>query len=308
MNTLLLPIIHDSEILFRPFIHHKLSLQGRIVFLPASLPLREKGIPHPQAVLQYKAHTSHRPALIITEPLALTPAPTPAPMPAFYNGAGLREWKRICRAVHTEHCKFAPQLFLAAEPEACHNISNATMAQAKNAYARAAAQAYAIGADALVLHAGKGSLIHQFLRADSNTRTDEYGGDPARRARFAGECILAIRKNTARHFPIIIALSQWDAADSPPLAATPHELEELLQALSTAGVDAFLCHTPAFTRPAFPGNPLTFAAWVRLLSHKPTIAELTGPLSSSSEFADILRLIHSGKIDLIAHRPVPTTP
>jgi hypothetical protein len=92
------------------------------------------------------------------------------------------------------------------------------------------------------------------------------------------------------------------------LAATPHELEELLQALCTAGVDAFLCHTPALTRPAFPGNPLTFAAWVRLLSHKPTIAELTGQLSSSSEFADILRLIHSGKIDLIAHRPVPTTP
>ena len=307
MNTLLLPIIHDSEILFRPFIHPKLSLHGRIVFLPTALPLREKGIPHPQAVLQYKAHTSHRPALIISEPLALAPSATAATMPAFYNGAALREWKRICRAVHTEHCKFAPQLFLAAEPEACHNISKTTLAQARNTYASAAAQTYAIGADALVLHAGYGSILHQFLREDSNTRTDEYGGDPTRRARFVCECIHAIRKNTARSFPIIIALSQWDTVDSSPLAATPHELEELLHALCAAGADAFLCNTQNVNRPAFYGNQLTFAAWVRLLTHKPTIAELPLSAATAPEFTDILRLIHSEKIDLIAHRP-PTAP
>lgn len=311
MNTLLLPIIHDAEILFRPFVHPKLSLHGRLVCLPGAIPLQPRGIPYAHTPRLYREYTAQRPALIISEPLAITPTAA-STMPAFYSGAALREWKRICQAVHAEHCKFAPLLFSAALQQPCHHISSSNLTEIKTTYARAAAQSQSIGADAVVLHAGAGSILHQFLRAESNNRTDEYGGDPTRRARFVCECIHAIRKSTARHFPIMIALAQWDSPGATPLAASPHELEELLHPLCEAGVDAFLCTSQNGNRPAFTGSPLSFASWVRLLTHKLTIAEISTalPLTTppSAEFAHILRLLHTGQMDLIAHRPVPATP
>ena len=42
------------------------------------------------------------------------------------------------------------------------------------------------------IHAANGYLVHQFLAPGSNERTDEYGGSPANRARFAIEVTRAV--------------------------------------------------------------------------------------------------------------------
>jgi len=46
--------------------------------------------------------------------------------------------------------------------------------------------------DGVEVHAANGYLIHQFLAPGSNTRTDEYGGSPEARARFAVEVTRAV--------------------------------------------------------------------------------------------------------------------
>lgn len=52
-------------------------------------------------------------------------------------------------------------------------------------YAQAARNAIAAGFDGVEVHGANGYLINQFLDPGSNLRNDEYGGNPARRNRFA---------------------------------------------------------------------------------------------------------------------------
>lgn len=51
-------------------------------------------------------------------------------------------------------------------------------------YRQAAINAMAAGFDGVEIHAANGYLLDQFLRSTSNTRTDVYGGDIARRAKL----------------------------------------------------------------------------------------------------------------------------
>ena len=59
-------------------------------------------------------------------------------------------------------------------------------------YVHAARSAVEAGLDGVEVHAANGYLIHQFLAPGSNERTDEYGGSPANRARFALEVTRAV--------------------------------------------------------------------------------------------------------------------
>ncbi len=59
-------------------------------------------------------------------------------------------------------------------------------------YRKAAQNAKDAGFDGVELHAANGYLIDQFLRDDSNHRTDQYGGSVQNRARFMVEVLEAL--------------------------------------------------------------------------------------------------------------------
>jgi len=59
-------------------------------------------------------------------------------------------------------------------------------------YAKAAANAIAAGFDGVEVHGANGYLINQFLDPGSNQRSDDYGGDAARRNRFALDVAAAV--------------------------------------------------------------------------------------------------------------------
>ncbi len=59
-------------------------------------------------------------------------------------------------------------------------------------FAQAARNAVEAGLDGVEVHGANGYLIHQFLAPSTNQRTDEYGGSPADRARFAVEVVEAV--------------------------------------------------------------------------------------------------------------------
>jgi len=59
-------------------------------------------------------------------------------------------------------------------------------------FVHAARTAVEAGIDGVEIHAANGYLIHQFLAPSSNQRTDNYGGTPANRARFAIEVVTAV--------------------------------------------------------------------------------------------------------------------
>ena len=68
-----------------------------------------------------------------------------------------------------------------------HELTKDEIQQIQDEFAEAAKRAIAAGFDGIELHGANGYLINQFFSPGANTRTDEYGGSPENRARFAIE-------------------------------------------------------------------------------------------------------------------------
>ena len=63
------------------------------------------------------------------------------------------------------------------------------------------------GFEMVMVHAGHGWLLNQFLSPMFNHRTDEYGGSTENRCRFAIEALKAVREAVGPGFPIELRLS-----------------------------------------------------------------------------------------------------
>lgn len=63
------------------------------------------------------------------------------------------------------------------------------------------------GTDGVMIHAGHGWLLHQFLSSRTNHRTDEYGGSLENRARFPLALIKAVREAMGKDFILEIRVS-----------------------------------------------------------------------------------------------------
>lgn len=74
-------------------------------------------------------------------------------------------------------------------------------------YGESAKRAKAAGFDAVEVHGAHGFLPLQFLSPYTNRRTDEYGGNFEKRARFGVEIVREIKKNVGKNFPVIYRLS-----------------------------------------------------------------------------------------------------
>ena len=68
-----------------------------------------------------------------------------------------------------------------------HELTKDEIQQIQEEFAEAATRAIAASFDGIELHGANGYLINQFFSPAANSRTDEYGGTPENRARFAIE-------------------------------------------------------------------------------------------------------------------------
>jgi len=148
------------------------------------------------------------------------------------------------------------------------------LADIKDAFVRSALLAKEIGVDGVEVHAAHGYLLDQFLWAETNRRTDGYGGDDIKgRVRFPAEIVAAIRKAVGPDFVIGLRFSQWKEVNyDARVASTPEELGEMLQILRAAGVDVFHASARRFWIPEWPGSDLGIAGWTKSLTDAPVIA------------------------------------
>ncbi len=102
-------------------------------------------------------------------------------------------------------------------------------------FGRAAGRAVELGFDAVEIMASEGYLINQFCSPVTNRRTDDWGGDAARRRRFAVEVLRAVRRAVGFDVPVIVRMS---GADLVPDSTTPEETAALARDLVRAGADA----------------------------------------------------------------------
>ena len=288
----------SNNILFEPLKLSNLELKNRIVMAPMTRNFSPDNIPAQNSIDYYKSRAEGDVGLIITEGtcidhIAASGYPN---VPYIHGKERLAGWKKVVDAVHAEGGKIAPQLWhcggarkAGVMPEGDvpgYTPSGMFVAGKKNryemnkedirdviaAFAKGAADAKAVGFDAIELHGAHGYLIDQFFWEGTNQREDEYGGSMENRSRFAIEIIKACREAVGPDFPIILRFSQWKQQDyTARLVQNPEELEQFLTPLSEAGVDIFHCSQRRFWEPEFEGSHLNLAGWTQKITGKPAI-------------------------------------
>lgn len=330
----------STAALFEPFTIGNLTLPTRIVMAPMTRGFSPNGVPGPDVAAYYRRRAENNVGLIITEGTVINhPASTDSPnIPRFFGEDALNGWAEVVKQVHEAGGKIMPQIWhigmtrpVGAEPnpeampigpsgldlngnQVSEPMTEEEIAYVIQAYADAAANAKRIGFDGVEIHGAHGYLIDQFLWEQTNRRTDRYGGDMMKRARFAIEVVEAVRHAVGPDFPVVLRLSQWKTNQyDARLAPTPEDLGKLLGALSDAGVDVFHCSTRRFWEPEYEGSDLNFAGWAKKLTGKPAITVgsvgldeaftslfAEGKGAGSKDIDDLLERLENGEFDLVA--------
>ncbi len=115
-------------------------------------------------------------------------------------------------------------------------LSTSEIRQVIQHYAQATRRVRDAGFDAVEIHGGMGYLINQFLSPISNKRTDEYGGTPEKRLRFAIETIETVKETGGDDFPIIFRISGDELMEG---GLKIKDNIQIAGRLAKAGVDAF---------------------------------------------------------------------
>jgi N-ethylmaleimide reductase len=204
-----------------------LPLRNRVVMSPMTRNRAIDNVPNALMAEYYAQRASV--GLIITEGTSPSPNGLGYPrIPGCFSQAQVDGWKRVVEGVHTQSAKIfiqlmhcgriahplnlpagarivAPSAIAAAgemytdaegmrpfpKPEA---MSDKDIAGATEEYTAAAKGAMQAGFDGVELHGANGYLLEQFIRPNSNQRTDQYGGSIENRARFVLEVVEAVIK------------------------------------------------------------------------------------------------------------------
>ena len=289
----------DPSILFRPLKIRGLTLPNRFVMPGMQRGWCRDGAPGPEMSGYYRARAAGGISLIITEACAVDhPSATRGPFYGRLIPETLNNWRHCIDTVHGAGGRMFMQLWhegairkessegpfanvptlspsglvMAGKP----NGRAATLRELtdiREAFVRSAGFARSIGADGVEIHACHGYLLDQFLWADTNRRTDGYGGDSIlARVRFPAEIVAAVREAVGPDMAISFRLSQWKEIDfNARIVRDTEEFRAMLQALRTAGVDLFHVSARRFWRPEWPGSELGLAGWARKLGGLPVI-------------------------------------
>jgi len=255
------------SILFSKAVLGSLELQNHMVMSPMTRNRSEGNIPN-DLVREYYAQRATA-GLIITEGTSPSPNGLGYPrIPGIFSRAQIEGWKPVVDAVHAGGAKFFMQIMHCGRiahplnlPDGARVIAPSAVASDGEMYtdsdgmktlpvpeemtgtdikntiaefAQAAKNAIAAGFDGIELHSANGYLLEQFIRPNTNQRTDNYGGTIENRARFVLEVAAAAIDAIGRD-KVGIRLSPFGVFNDMPIydamAADYTYLAEQLNAL-----------------------------------------------------------------------------
>ena len=278
--------------LFTPVRIGDIALKNRVVMAPLTRNRASRGSDAPNALTVEYYRQRAGAGLIVSEGTQVSQQGQGYVWtPGMYSPAQLDGWKAVTEAVHAEGGKIIAQLWhvgrvshVSLQPGHQAPVApSALQAQTKTyiesgfaevspprelaldeipaivgQFAKAAEQAKAAGFDGVEIHGAHGYLIDQFLRDDSNKRSDAYGGAIENRVRFAVEVVEAVAKVFGKG-RVGIRISPVspanDARDSDPQALFGH----LVARLNETGI-AFIHVVEGATREARDYLPFDYAA------------------------------------------------
>jgi N-ethylmaleimide reductase len=204
--------------LFDPIQIRQLPLHNRTVMSPMTRCRALGNLPNVLMATYYAQRASA--GLIVTE--GISPSPNGlgyARIPGLFNEAQAQAWKPVTDAVHAAGGRIVVQLMHSGRVTQAANLpagaevvssmegvcpgemwtdsqqmqphsparamTGQDIAHSVEEFAQAGRLAVQAGFDGVELHAANGYLIEQFLNANVNQRTDDWGGSAAARNRFA---------------------------------------------------------------------------------------------------------------------------
>jgi N-ethylmaleimide reductase len=246
-----------------------LALQNRLVIAPMTRNRATGNVPNDLMAQYYTQRASA--GLIITEGTSPSLNGLGYPrIPGAFSAAQAAGWRRVTKAVHAQGAKMfmqlmhcgriahplnlpagarvlgpsavaaAGEMFTDAEgmqPNAMPQaMTEADIKTTIEEFVQAAKNAVAAGFDGIELHGANGYLLEQFIRPNSNQRTDRYGGSIENRARFVLEVADAVIKAIGKD-KVGIRLSAFGVFnDMPAYAAMETDYTYLAHQLNARGL------------------------------------------------------------------------
>jgi len=210
-----------SSKLFQPMRIGNIELSNRIVLAPLTrYRADDSHVPLPFVADYYAQRASYPGTLLITEGTFISPqAGGYTNVPGIYNVAQIEAWKNVTAAVHAKNSFIFMQLWAlgrTADPSVLKqelgekgkvvSASNIPLEDGATPEAlteeeiwdfigyfkQAAKNAIEAGFDGVEIHGANGYLVDQFVQDVSNHRTDGWGGNVRKRARFGLEVAKAV--------------------------------------------------------------------------------------------------------------------
>lgn len=321
-------------LLFSETVLGPLTLQNRLVMCPLTRNRATDNIPNALMAQYYAQRASV--GLIITEGTSPSPNGLGYPrIPGAFSPAQVAGWKNITDAVHAKGAKMflqlmhcgrighplnlpagarllapsavaaAGEMYTDAKGPQPHPVPQAmTEADIKatvGEYIQAAKNAVAAGFDGIELHSANGYLLEQFIRPNSNRRTDRYGGSIENRARFVLEVVEAVIGAIGKD-KVGIRLSPFGVFNDMPLyEAMEAEYTYLAQQLDIRGL--LYIHLVDHSPMGAPPVPDSMKATFRKVFKRALI--LSGGYDAVRAENDLA----AGKCDLVAFgRPILANP
>ncbi|WP_067674470.1 oxidoreductase [Nocardia miyunensis] len=197
-----------------PWTLGSLTMRNRILVGAHGTNYQSGGLPSPRYAAYMAERARGGAGLVITEGTHVHPTTGGPFMMDAWRRDGRESFERLTGAVHDEGGRIFCQLMHngrqqepvltgrpAVGPSAladpahsttAHELSNAEILELIEAFADSAANMIAVGFDGIELHCAHGYLIEEFLSPWSNHRTDQWGGSPQNRLRFARSVVRAI--------------------------------------------------------------------------------------------------------------------
>ena len=259
-----------SASLFTPLQVGRMQLANRVVMAPLTRNRAPNALPTPLMVTYYtqRADPKNGAGLIVTEATAIShQGQGYSDVPGIWSDGQVAAWHKVTDSVHAAGGKIVVQLWhvgrvshVDLQPNGQAPVApSAIQAKTKtvlirdgvptfedtsmpralrldelpgivNDYRQAARNAIAAGFDGVEVHAANGYLLDQFMRSNSNARTDNYGGSIENRARLLLEVMTAVSQEIGsdrvglRLSPVTPAN---DAHDSQPQALFNYVVTQL---------------------------------------------------------------------------------